>query len=181
MRRQLLLLAPAGMLLGHTVGYLLASSSGHHGAAAAHAHVALIAALAAPLAVAALALSALRHRATAGRRGLLSLTALQAVAYVSMEVLERVASGLAVSAAAADPAVVAGLISQLVVAAVLVAVDRGARCAGRVLADARRRAVPVAPSDRADLVFSRTARVPPCRATRVIPLRRGPPALLLSR
>ncbi|MDP8928389.1 MAG: hypothetical protein M3O70_07380, partial [Actinomycetota bacterium] len=131
MRRQLLLFAPAGMLLGHAVGYLLAPANEHDAAiAAAHTHLPAVALLAVPVALAALLLSALHHRRPV-RGGLLTLTALQASAYCGMEMLERVLSGLDAAAAAGDPVVLAGLAAQIAVAAVLLAVEHGARCAGR--------------------------------------------------
>lgn len=182
MRRQLLLLAPAGMLIGHAVGYLMAPSTEHHAAvAAAHGHVPAVVALAAPLAIAGLVLGALHHRRPSHRGGLLSLSVLQVTTYCGMEVVERVAAGLDAVGAVSDPMVLAGLGAQLVVAAVLLAVHRGARRAGRFIAEALRRPRLLPANDGARLAFPATSYVPVCRAGWRAWQRRGPPPLLLTR
>lgn len=175
--------APAGMLLGHAVGYLLVASHEHDAAiAAAHAHMPAVALLAAPAAIAALVLSAVYYRAPVGGGRLLALSGAQVAAYGGMEALERVASGLSAAAAVHDPAVLAGLAAQLAVAVVLMGVERGARQVGRLVAEALRARRPRLASHTPPPLGPAAIHVPVGRATnwRVRP-RRGPPVRLLAR
>ena len=180
--RQLLLIAPAGMLAGHAVGYLVAPSHLHAaGVADAHTHVPALATVAVPIAIVALLVLSLREPRRPRPRALWWLAGLQAAAYAGMEVTERAAAGLDVATAAHDPAVLAGLAAQLLVASAIVVLEHVARRLGTVLFDALGRRGPATEAGRLARLFIVTSHLADRQATwRTCPRRGPPPALLAS-
>ncbi len=134
MSRRLALLAPAGVLLGHVLGYLLAGAGSH--AEIPHSHLVVLGWPAGGLALGILALSAIRR--TRSRARLLGLVVLQSGAFLALEALERSAVGIEVAATFHDPAVLAGLAAQVLAAVVLLLAERGSRRIGERLAAALR-------------------------------------------
>ena len=130
-----LLVAPAGVLVGHAGGYFLAGS-GHTGAHPVDHGYLPTAAVAIPPVVAALLWSAVgagRHpgRSAAGRAGSLRfLVAAQWVLFVGQELVEHAAAGHP-AAVVASPALWLGLVSQVAVAAAAVLLLSAASWVGR--------------------------------------------------
>jgi hypothetical protein len=143
-RRELLIVAAtawAGMVLAHVLAYALAYPAAAHRDAhlLATGHGWLPAALASLLGVVpvAVALTAVRALRSSGRP--LStrwLAAIQVAGYLVVEVAER---GLDMAAAIADPAVLAGIAVQVVVAGLASLALRGVTRTTRALAQRRRR------------------------------------------
>lgn len=179
--RQLLLIAPAGMLAGHAVGYLVAPSHLHaSGLSDAHTHVPALATVAVPVAIVALLAISLREPRRPRLRALWWLVGLQAAAYVGMELTERAAAGLDVAAGAHDPAVLAGLAAQLLVASAIVVLEHVARRLGKGLFDPLGRRRPATVTGRLARLLTATSHQPDRQATwRTCP-RRGPPTALLA-
>lgn len=132
MSRRLALLAPAGVLLGHLLGYLLAGTGSY--AEIPHGHLVVLGWPAGAVALGALVLAATRRKPS--RTTLLGLAGLQAGAFLTLEALERGAAGIEVAATFHDPAVLAGLAAQVLAAAVLLLAERGSRRIGERLAAA---------------------------------------------
>lgn len=113
------LVLPAGVLVGHAVGY----GTGHADApsAAAHSHLPTMAATAAVLAVVGLVLAAWRGDAPPrSRLPVLRLAGAQTAAFLLLEAAEHVGVGLSLADLAGSPAVWIGVVAQLGVAAVAV-------------------------------------------------------------
>lgn len=122
MFRRLLLLAPVGVLAGHLTGYAAVGYA--HADGVSHAHLPLVAALGLPMGIWALA-TCVRERGDAiGRSALAGLIAAQALGFLAMEVAERAAVTGGTLPTVTEPAVLAGLAAQLIVAAVLLATVR---------------------------------------------------------
>jgi hypothetical protein len=172
-----LLLVPLGFAAGHELGYQAAAALGAPSViAGGHDYVVAVVLIAAPFAVAATARSAL-----AGLRdelppvSLRTLLGGQAALFAAVELGEHVTAGLSPPETLAQPAVLLGLIAQLLVAALLVAVLATSRRAAAVVAAGRRRPVARRP------VWRPTAAGPAAIVPAVVPVttlsRRGPPAL----
>lgn len=173
-----LLLVPGGFVAGHELGYQGASALGAAPVAAeAHGYLGALLLVATPFVFAAVARSLL-----AGLRDELppvrwrTVAGAQVALFLAVELGEHLRAGLTPAETLAEPAVVLGLVAQLVVAAVLVRIVRSSHEVGAAVAAARRRA----PSH------------PPSRAWRPVALsgapalvavsslsRRGPPAPLV--
>lgn len=122
MRQLLLGLVPAGVLLGHLVGYRMVGHA--HGHALPHWHLPF---LAVPAVLAALWVTARIVRRSADeladRSAFVWLAVAQSCAFVGLELVERLAVG-SLAATAADPVVLAGLLAQVAVAAALLSLVR---------------------------------------------------------
>jgi hypothetical protein len=108
-----LLVAPAGVLIGHVIAYA-ASGPGHAPGAAGHGYLSSLAAVAVPLAVAGLCLSALGKGAPGV--SLRQLCALQCAAFVTQETLEHLVAGEPLVAVVGSVPVWLGLGAQAIVA-----------------------------------------------------------------
>jgi len=175
-RLSLLLLAFAGVLISHTVGYWIVSLGATVPAEAVddHAHMTLLGWLLAPGGLMALAWLAVAGARAVGPRiviGWPQLAALMASVLVSQEVFERLLGAGSVPAVVTEPSVWLSLVATPAVARLLVLLVGLARCVVEFLVDTR----PV--RSRHDLVF-------PCRDS-LIPaadlawspvLARGPPS-----
>jgi hypothetical protein len=172
-----LLLVPLGFAAGHELGYQAAAALGAPSiVAGGHDYVVAVLLVAAPFALAATARSAL-----AGLRDELppvtvrTLLGGQAALFAAVELGEHAAAGLSPAQALAQPAVVLGLIAQILVAALLVAVLATSRRAAAVVAAGRRRTVGRRPVRRT------WAAGPRAIVPAVVPVttlsRRGPPVL----
>ena len=134
-----LLLVPSGFLAGHELGYQAATALGRAPVPGDHGYLGGVALVAAPFAFAAVARSLL-----AGLRDELppvrwsTLAGAQVALFLTAEVAEHAAAGLAPAATLAEPAVLLGLAAQLAVAALLVRIVRTTHEVGTALAAARR-------------------------------------------
>lgn len=144
-----LLLVPVGFVAGHELGYSGAAALGSPAVASAgHGYLLTLLLVGAPFAFAALArnlLAGFREELPAVRWR--TLAAGQVVTFAAVELVEHLHAGLSPIEAAMQPAVVLGLIAQLVVAALVVAILRTSHQAAAAVAASRRRrtVLPVAP------------------------------------
>lgn len=168
------LLAPLGVVAGHTLGYLLA-----HPDRAERAHALTGHGWLPTLAVlgAAPALASLTGAAASGVRGrrrafsVLGLAALQVGLFVGIELLEHALSGAGALAALREPGLWLGLPAQLLFAVLGLGLLRTGAALGAALARTRR----TGPRGRAPLAATR----PGMRIPAIVPIgsisRRGPP------
>lgn len=120
MLRRLLPLVPAGALVGHLLGYALVSHG--HAAAVPHAHLPALLLVAFPFgALALIRVAAHREAPTSTHASV--LVGAQSAGYLALELAERLPI-VGPGAVLADPAVLAGLAAQLLVAWALVATVR---------------------------------------------------------
>ncbi|MDQ3679980.1 MAG: hypothetical protein M3378_05435 [Actinomycetota bacterium] len=130
------LLVPAGVLVSHGLGYVLAhpEAAERHQALGHHGHLPLLTVIAVPAAVAALIAAAVAGR---GRRqlrlGLPSLALAQAAAFIVLELGEHVASGGGLAGAMAEAGLWWGLGSQVIVAWAAMALVRASGAIGAAL------------------------------------------------
>lgn len=171
MLRRLLPFVPAGVVGGHLVGYALVDHT--HAGAVPHAHLPLLALLALPLVV----LASIRWIRRPGEDlpttgHALVLAAAQMVGFSALETLER----LSVAGPLVDPAVLAGLAVQALVAWALLRVVRTTALEADRL---RRLPVPVARGVQVPLVAGRSeARRHVLRPTAIS--QRAPPHVLVA-
>lgn len=135
-----LLLIPGGMAAGHVVGYALAAAMGaapvvgsHHG------YVGDLFFVAVPLTVAVLVrafLSGLRDELPPVRFSLLALA--QMGLFLSVELIEHATVGIGAWATLTEPAVLCGLVGQLLVAWLVVMVVRASYQVGVIVRAPRR-------------------------------------------
>jgi hypothetical protein len=172
-----LLLVPGGFVAGHELGYQGASALGATPVAAGgHGYLSALLLVGAPFAFAALARSLL-----AGFRDELppvrwsTLAGAQVSLFLAVELAEHMAAGLSPAQTLAEPAVLLGLVAQLVVAAALVLILRSTHEVAAAVAAVRRRRRPE--QRRPTAPTWRT--LPRTVATAVVPVsslsRRGPP------
>ncbi|MGH9155437.1 MAG: hypothetical protein ACRD1K_06310, partial [Acidimicrobiales bacterium] len=136
-------LVPAGMLVAHGLGWLVADPGGQggHHALTGDGHLAVLAAVAVPLGLAGLVVAV--RDGYRGRRidaGVAAILAGQAACFVALEVGEAAASGAGAAAVASQPALWAGLVLQLVVAWAVRALVHATAAAGSALRRWRPRA-----------------------------------------
>lgn len=177
-RLALLMVVAAGALVAHTLAYLVAHPDPAFRSAVGggHGYLDVAAALLAPAATVAvswLVMRAVRHRITSGL-SVWRLAAWQSVAFLIVEVVERIPSR-EVATVLTEPAVVLGLLLQLPVAALFVSMVGVAghvvsRFTGRRQRRARRAPAGSWPT------AAVASFVPPCCLTPVS--RRGPPILV---
>lgn len=130
-RSSLLLLAAAGVLAGHLLGYGASAAFGVH-SSTAHRHLDLLVDVVVPVGAILLVVIALAHPQRSGwSRGLTipRLAGTQSLFYIALEWGERVAQGQGAEELLAVP-VVAGFVAQLVIALLVV---RGVRLVWRLL------------------------------------------------
>lgn len=127
-------LIPAGALAGHAAAYGLAGPHAHAHADSGHGYLAVVAALAVPLAVVALVWHACQGAARGRRLSLGPLLVAQPLLFLAQEGLEHLLAGHGVAALAQSPAVRLGLVAQVVVAAMTLLLVRAARATGRAFA-----------------------------------------------
>jgi hypothetical protein len=141
-------LIPAGALAGHAVAYSLAGPDAHAHAVPAHGYLMSLAAIAIPLAFAALVWHAcqgatrppLRSGAAGRRRPSLGpLLVAQPLLFLGQEGLEHLLAGHGMASLAHSPAVRVGVVAQAVVAGITLLLVRAARVTGRVVAATLRR------------------------------------------
>jgi hypothetical protein len=172
MIRRLLLLAPAGMLLGHLAGYTILAD---HPAAATvdHSHLPAVA-----LVAVAAALTGLVRAAVAGPERpsgrVWRLATAQAGLFLAMEATERLASGAGLELVQAP--VVIGLGVQLLAAAMLLLAERCSHLAGEALQGRSR--VPPRTRDAPRRVVASAPDAPHTDPSPRPLTRRGPPHLL---
>ena len=170
-----LLLVPGGFVAGHELGYQGASALGAAPiAAGGHSYLSALLLIAAPFACAAMARSLV-----AGLRAELppvrwsTLAAAQTGLFLAVELVEHARAGLSPAATLAEPAVLLGLVAQLVVAAMLVRIVRTSHVAGAAVAAPPRRRAPLRATRRV------WRPIPLTMATSVVAVsslsRRGPP------
>lgn len=170
-----LLLVPGGFVAGHELGYQAAAALGATPVpASAHGYLGAVLLVAAPFAFAAVARSLL-----AGYRDELppvrwsTLAGAQVALFLAVELAEHAAAGLSPAGTLAEPAVLLGLVAQVVVAALLVLVTRSTHEVAAAVAASRRCRLPLRPPARP----WRTVHGAPVPA--VVPVsslsRRGPP------
>ena len=176
-QRAALLLVPAGVLAAHLLGWLTVGGENHdgHHAVVGHGHLAALAALAVPLALAGLAVAA--RDGYHGRRTPVRLAAIaagQVACFVVLEAAEAAVAGTGATPALGQPALWAGLALQVAVAWALRALLRTSAAAGYSM---RRWRPPVA---RLRLAGPRPVAWPGATRPAGSPAsRRGPPRLLL--
>lgn len=122
-----LLLVPAGVVLGHVAAYQLVyhDHEARHGALAGHGYFRSFAMAAAVCGLAALVRAVVGERRRRARRASVrALAAMQLAAFTALEVGERLLAGRAASNALSEPAVWVGLLAQLCAAVLLAAVVR---------------------------------------------------------
>ena len=171
-------LIPAGALAGHAAAYGLVGSHAHahaHGEPG-HAYLAAVAAVAVPLALAALVWHACQG-ASRGRGPTLGpLLVAQPLLFLGQEGLEHLLSGYGIASLARSPAVRVGLAAQIIVAAMTLLLVRAARATGRaVLATLLRTGAHWPPRPSVRRPPPATSAVSRARRTRVS--ERGPPSL----
>ena len=131
-------LIPAGALAGHALAYGLAGAHSHGPAQVApgHGYLAAAAAVAIPLAVAALVWHACEGVTRRSRPSLGPLLVVQPLLFVGQEGLEHLLAGHGMASLAQSPAVRVGVVAQAVVAGMTLLLVRAARATGRVVAAA---------------------------------------------
>lgn len=110
------LVLPAGVLLGHAVGYGVGH---HHGApTASHAHLSTVAVVATLLAATGLAVAVARRQSEAAHPALpvWRVAALQTTAFLALESAEQIAVGRSPVELAGSPAIWIGMLAQVAVA-----------------------------------------------------------------
>ena len=132
------LAAPLGVVAGHTLGYQAADPHAH---VVSHSYLGAVAAIAAPLAVAALAWAALSETRLGPRPAVPtgSLVAAQWALFVGQEMAEHALAGHGPAEALRSPAVWLGLVAQALVALAVALLLRAAGVTGaRILASLSR-------------------------------------------
>lgn len=165
-----LLVAAAGVLVGHAAAYAIPHDGGHaHDAV--HGYLHLLAPLLAPLALMAMLRLTAAEARRCGSLRLGGLVGLQMGLFGTMETLERLASGAPFADLLTSPALWIGLAAQVVVASL---VAGGVRLTGRAVRQLRRpRTVGVAPHPAGLAPIAAALR--PAATPVVAFLRRGPP------
>jgi hypothetical protein len=125
-------LIPAGALAGHAAAYAAAGSHAH--AEPGHGYLTAVAAMAVPLAVAALVWHACQGATRERRPSLGPLLVAQPLLFLGQEGLEHLLTGHGVAWLAQSPAVRVGVVAQVVVAAMTLLLVQAARAAGRAIA-----------------------------------------------
>lgn len=143
LRPALLLAAPAGVVGGHAIGYLVAPGGSSGGAAVHHGYLALVVAVAVPLAVAAAAWAATGARRAAADVSLGPLLLAQWVLFAGQEVAEHAAAGHGAAAVVDSPALWCGLAAQVLTAGAAVVILRASAAAGARLIDLSRGGLPI--------------------------------------
>ncbi|MEA2974111.1 MAG: hypothetical protein QOG82_2569 [Actinomycetota bacterium] len=136
LRPALILAAPAGVLVGHAIGYLAAP--GPAGAAAVHhGYLALVLAVAVPLGVMAVGWAATAGAVSDPRRGPVHravpvgpLLLAQWLLFTAQEMVEHAVAGHGAGAALQSPALWCGLAAQIVTAVAVVAIIRASAATG---------------------------------------------------
>lgn len=172
------LLAIAGVLVGHALGYLVAypDDAERAMAGAGHGYLGPVAAVVAPFGLAAVLAIAVRTvRRLAAAPSLWQLAGVQVLVFAAQEVLERIPGPGQPVDVITERAVWFGLVAQLLVAWLsLRLVGLTARVVRAVARAPRPRLVASPPR----VACLRSARVPVHPALGRLPRRRGPPALL---
>lgn len=182
MRWRLALLVPAGMVVGHTLGYVLAlpDASEHAAAMAAHGHLPSLAGAGAVAGLTAMLLSAVRRAGRPGPRGLGTLVAMQTTAFVGLEFVEALVAGSVWHGPWTARAVGCGLLAQLLTAAALLLAQRAAHRAGQ-LVEILSAPAAVARTHRLIRHLADRPAEPSIRRRLLTPLtRRGPPQPLIG-
>lgn len=142
------LLVPAGAVIAHQIGYVAAHADGAGPAHApvGHEHLSLLGPASVAMGMAAVLLAvALDRRGIQVRTGWRHLMAWQALAFVALEVGERLPLSTGAHAVVAAPTTWAGLAATAVTAWLLAALVRGALRVAAVLVRSPRRARLLAP------------------------------------
>ena len=167
-------LIPASALAAHAAAYGLAEPHGHD--APGHGYLAAVAAVAVPLAVAALVWHACQGASRGRRPALGPLLVAQPLLFLGQEGLEHLLAGHGMAAVIQSPAVRVGVVAQAVVAGMTLLLVRAARATGRAVAAALLRTCPYRHTRPAmPRPPALTPAVSRIRCTRVS--ERGPPAL----
>ena len=135
-------LVPAGALAGHAASYGLAGA--HVQLAPPHGHLPVVASVAVPVALAALAWHVWEGARSRRAPALRLLLVAQPALFLTQEALEHLLGGHGMASLAHSPAVRVGVLAQVVVAALTLLLVRAARTTGRVLVAALRRRRPLA-------------------------------------
>jgi hypothetical protein len=141
------LLVPAGAVIAHQIGYAAAAdAAGPAHASVGHEHLSVFGPASVAMAMAAvLSAVVLDRRGIRVRTGWRQLTAWQALAFVALEVGERLPLSTGAHAVAAAPTTWAGLVATVVTAWLLAALTRGALRVAAVWIHSPRRMRPLAP------------------------------------
>lgn len=140
------LLVPAGTVMAHHVGYVAASAGPMGPAPVSHEHLSVLGPASVAMGTAAVLLAvALGRRGVRLRTGWRHLMAWQALAFVAMEVGERLPLSTGAHAVAVAPTTWAGLVATVVTSWLLAALMRGALRVAAVLLDSPRRTGALAP------------------------------------
>jgi hypothetical protein len=127
------LLIPAGTLAGHAAAYALVGPHAHGHADHGHGYLTGVAALAVPLAAAALLWHGCQG-ATRGRRPALGpLLVAQPLLFLVQELLEQLFAGHGMASVAQSPAVRVGVVAQVVAVGMTLLLVRAARATGRAV------------------------------------------------
>lgn len=173
-----LLLLPAGLAAGHTLGYWATGTSGWAPSlTTGHGYLGDLTTLAVPF-----TLAVVVRGFASGSRGeavpvrLVSLAAMQVLLYVAVELAEHVAAGMSPAASLTEPSMLIGALAQVVVAGVLWLGLRLAHRAGEVVSAGRPRPHARRARARRWVIAAPTWAVPAVHTGSLS--RRGPPRLL---